>query len=1086
MADGTRLQEIKKAEEVVRFLKENSDKQAVEIQEIKTSLRDLVEIKELITGMSLKYDQISQKVLRSPPEMEVVPQVRNPNHDVLPQFNTRFARIDFPKFSGEDPSGWVYKCERFFYYNMIENNNRVKLATLHLEGKALNWYQWFEKCHGQMTWVLFKDGIVSRFGPNTYEDVMGDLTKLRHTTTVRVYQEQFEELANRTTNLPESFFISCFISGLKEEVKAGVQMFRPTTITQAIGLAKLQENSIEAITKKTRSAPSKPDYTVTQSTVGSHWGTTYNGSHRRENKTFNEKRAKGLCFKCNEKWSKGHECKKKQLFALEGDGEDLKSDQEGEEESDGEQEKEEEELQISLNAITGSVSFRTMRVRGNVKKRLMMILIDSGSTHNFLSPEIVKRTGCLVDETEALPVMVADGTMMHSKAVCKNFEWQMQGTDFKADMRVLPLQGCDMVLGIQWLSTLGPITWDFQNLCMEFHLNGKKHVLRGGKKEENSLVGSSKMNRILKKSVSGVLAAQIFSLHVGDTDVQQQDLEMKKMLDSFEDIFQEPIGLPPMRPHDHHIPLKSDAEPTSTRPYRYPYFQKNEIEKIVAELLKSGVIRNSVSPFSSPVLLVRKKDAGWRMCVDYRALNKVTIKDKFPIPIIDELLDELNGATFFSKLDLRSGYHQIRVHSPDIPKTAFRTHAGHYEFLVMPFGLTNAPSTFQSLMNEIFKNHLRKFILVFFDDILVYSKTWLEHLQHLNTTLQILKANQLYAKMTKCVFGKQMVEYLGHMISNEGVSAESTKIEAMTHWPVPTDLKQLRGFLGLTGYYRRFVRNYGKISEPLTQLLRKDSFHWIEAATQAFEQLKTDMVTTPILALPDYTKEFVIESDASGKGLGAVLMQEGHPIAFWSKVLSLRDQVLSTYEKELMAVVLAVLKWRHYLLGRHFIIRTDHQSLKHLLEQRVATPFQQKWITKLLGFDYEIVYKVGKENLAADALSRKGKDNNGDATLQALSVLNYNWLAEVKLGWFNDPAIQALIQDLLSDPASHKHYVWHDQLLTYKGKVVVGDCSVLKKKILTAYYNSSVGGHSGIDKTTRRIKRTLYWKNLKNDVISTQ
>lgn len=293
--------------------------------------------------------------------------------------------------------------------------------------------------------------------------------------------------------------------------------------------------------------------------------------------------------------------------------------------------------------------------------------------------------------------------------------------------------------------------------------------------------------------------------------------------------------------------------------------------------------------------------------------------------------------------------------------------------------------------------------------------------------------------MTQCVFGKEEVEYLGHLVSAKGVAAEPTKLQAITTWPIPTTIKELRGFLGLTRYYRRFIHNYGKIYFPLHRLLRKDSFEWTAAATLAFEQLKTAMISAPVLALPNYTKNFVLESDASGTGLGAVLMQEGHPIAYWSKALSLKDQALSTYEKELMAV----LKWRYYLLGRHFIIKTDHQSLKYLLEQRVGTPFQQKWITKLLGFHYTIMYKSGKDNLAADALSRvrQGEMVNSEdpiATLHALSCVNTNWLTKVKKSWDTDDHIRQLIIDLQQGLA-HSGYVWEHGLLTYHNKLVVGD-----------------------------------------------
>jgi len=478
---------------------------------------------------------------------------------------------------------------------------------------------------------------------------------------------------------------------------------------------------------------------------------------------------------------------------------------------------------------------------------------------------------------------------------------------------------------------------------MYFRWDGSLRVLQGMRQGHSVNLEGAESFRLPKTEKKGLLLQLVGrSLLVAQSSMAHQATlpgPIAKILQTFQDVFSEPKGLPPSRAHDHSIPLIEGDQPVLVRPYRYPYFQKEEIERIVQELLDSGVIRPSHSPFSSSVLLVQKANGTWRMCMDYQALNKVTVKDKFPIPLVDELLDELWGSRVFSKLDLRSGYHQIRVVEVDIPKTAFRTHSGHYEFLVMPFGLTNAPSTFQSLMNHIFRPYLRKFVLVFFDDILIYSRDMNTHLVHLTKALTLLKQHHLFAKLSKCKFGCPDIEYLGHIISAQGVCADPGKIQAMVDWPLPKTTKALRGFLGLTGYYRKFIKGYGSIAAPLTAMLRHNSFTWTDLAREAFQALKEAVTHAPVLALPNFSHPFLIECDASGVGIGAVLMQSNKPIAFLSKALKGKALHMSVYEKELFALVTVIQKWRPYLLGKPFVVRTNQQSLKFILEQKVGTPF---------------------------------------------------------------------------------------------------------------------------------------------------
>jgi hypothetical protein len=345
-------------------------------------------------------------------------------------------------------------------------------------------------------------------------------------------------------------------------------------------------------------------------------------------------------------------------------------------------------------------------------------------------------------------------------------------------------------------------------------------------------------------------------------------------------------------------------------------------------MLKAGLIQPSASPFSSPVLLVCKKDLSWRFCIDYRLLNSITVKNKYPLPVIDELLDELANACCFSKLDLRAGYHQIRLRPGEEYKTAFRMHQGHFEFRVMPFGLTNAPATFQGAMNTVLAPLLRRGVLVFLDDILVYSSTIEAHVQHLRQVLQLLQQHGLKAKLSKCTFAQHELSYLGHRISANGVATEHDKIRTVQQWPIPVNLKELRGFLGLAGYYRKFVKNFGVISRPLTDLLKKGTqFLWTSVTDTAFCERKRALTEgPPVLALPDFTKRFVVETDTSGTGVDAVLMQDGHPIAYLSKALCPKNLGLSAYEKECLALLLAVHHWRPYLQHIEFMIRTDQKA----------------------------------------------------------------------------------------------------------------------------------------------------------------
>ena len=358
------------------------------------------------------------------------------------------------------------------------------------------------------------------------------------------------------------------------------------------------------------------------------------------------------------------------------------------------------------------------------------------------------------------------------------------------------------------------------------------------------------------------------------------------------------------------------------------------------------------------------------------------------MPRIDDLFDQLQGAKVFSKIDLRSGYHQLKVRREDVPKTAFKTRYGHYEFLVMPFGLTNAPAAFMDLMNRVFRPYLYKFVIVFIDDILVYSSSKEEHAEHLRIVLQTLREHQLYAKFIKCQFWLDRVAFLGHVVSAEGISVDPQKIEAIVDWKPPTNVTEVRSFLGLAGYYRKFVEGFSKIATPLTKLTRKEEkFIWSEACQNSFDELKQRLTTAPVLTLPSGSEGFTVYCDASRQGLGCVLMQHDRVIAYASRQLKKHEVNYPTHDLELAAIVFVLRIWRHYLYGVPCRIFTDHKSLQYLFSQKDLNMRQRRWIELIKDYDCTIEYHPGKANVVVDALSRKPSSSLAQLKAEYLTML---------------------------------------------------------------------------------------------------
>jgi len=431
-----------------------------------------------------------------------------------------------------------------------------------------------------------------------------------------------------------------------------------------------------------------------------------------------------------------------------------------------------------------------------------------------------------------------------------------------------------------------------------------------------------------------------------------------------------PAGLPPIHGIEHQIDLVPGASLPNHPAYCTNPEETKEIQRQVKELLDRGYVRESLSPCVVLVLLVPKKDSSWLMCVDCRAINAITVRYRHPIPRLDDMLDELRGSTIFTKIDLRSGYHQIRMKIGDEWKTTFKTKFGLYEWLVMPFGLTNAPSTFMHLMNHVLRAFIGKFVVVYFDDILIYSKSFDEHLDHIRAVLAVLRVEKLYGNISKCTFCTDRVVFLGFVVTTDGIQVDEEKIKAIKDWPTPKNVSQVRSFHGLAGFYRRFVKDFSAIAAPLNNLTKKDvPFKWGDEQDQAFEELKRKLCEAPLLQLPDFGKTFEIECDASGIGIGGVLLQEGKHVAYFSEKLNGPHLNYSIYDKELYALVRVLEVWQHYLLPKEFVIHSDHEALKYLKSQGKLNHRHEKWIEFIETFPYVIKHKRGKDNIIADSLS---------------------------------------------------------------------------------------------------------------------
>ncbi|KAE8238369.1 hypothetical protein A4X06_0g8816, partial [Tilletia controversa] len=718
------------------------------------------------------------------------------------------------------------------------------------------------------------------------------------------------------------------------------------------------------------------------------------------------------------------------------------------------------------------------------------------------------------------------------------------GSDTRSEtlqLAVAPLKHADVILGRPWLSRHNPdIDWTTGTILKlrstpnplvkpRTSLSPSPPVKSSSPAPVRiSVVSRGALAKLARSEKVYVAFIQPTSSPAPSPSPSPDEEALKKhsddMLERFSPVFPEklPSGLPPDRRVQHRIDEYPESTPVNGPLYRHSEKELKALRDFIAEEVDAGRIRPSASPYASPVLFVPKKDGTLRICYDYRALNKQTIKDRYPLPRIDDLLDRLRRAKYFSKIDLKSGYNQIQVLEDHVHKTAFKTRYGNYECLVMPFGLCNAPGTFQRLMNDLFRPFLDRFVIVYLDDILIYSETLEEHQRHVAQVLKLLQDEQLYAARQKCELFKTSTEFLGHIVSGDGVSMDPKKTDSIESWPTPKCVRDIQVFLGMANFYRRFIKNFSTMAEPLTRLLTKSlPFAWGPEQDHSFSSLKQSFQSAPVRRIFRPDLPIRVSTDSSDFGIGGVLEQKfehrWHPIAFESRKLTPAERNYPIREKELLAIVHCLTVWRIYLEDvEDFEVFTDHHSLQYFKTQKELNKRQARWQELLCNFTYTIKYIPGPSNSVPDVLSRRPDYLNFVRLLPgsaATSVLTSVSAETTSRQLHFDPAassiqvnaigisspISGFLLDvktatpdtsefkLLSDTSTSRTRSQHNHLrgLLLQDGLIVKDnnrlfvpSEQLRLQVLREHHDAPLGGHLGTDKTLATINRNYYWPGM--------